>query len=197
MGLVLPLPRRARQSRSRSPFEDCPLRFWKDTSGRYLDRATVPHGLLKDGKTPELDGFTARNGRTYRGIIEVDRDEWKLKVRSAGWNEESRQRHRPSTTSTTEPLGDCPLGAGSQVIETPTEFICARDLESPRRSSTRPEAPKHEERPRSARPREARAQGDREAPEPCGFVLPRTVCKREITRDEALPLPEATARPSC
>ena len=37
------------------------MRFWKDTSGRYLDRSTV-ESLLRDGESPELDGFTARTG---------------------------------------------------------------------------------------------------------------------------------------
>ena len=66
--------------------DECPMRFWKDTSGRYLDRNSVK-ALLKDGKTGTLDGFTARNGRTYKGYIEVLTDEWQLKVRSLGWNE--------------------------------------------------------------------------------------------------------------
>ena len=68
--------------------EDCPLRFWKDTSGRYIDQGTV-RTLLRYGKTGEIDGFTARSGRTYRGIMEIDRDEWKITVTSAGYNQES------------------------------------------------------------------------------------------------------------
>ena len=47
---------------SEQPLEDrdadCPMRFWKDTSGRYLDPGAVK-ALLKDGLTPILDGFTA------------------------------------------------------------------------------------------------------------------------------------------
>ncbi|HEU4430757.1 MAG TPA: DNA topoisomerase, partial [Myxococcota bacterium] len=58
---------------------DCPMRFWKDTSGRYLDRRAVA-ALIKEGRTPVLDGFTARSGRTYRASLEVDRDEWRLQV---------------------------------------------------------------------------------------------------------------------
>ena len=27
--------------------------------------------VVRGGKTPEIDGFTARNGRTYRGTMEV------------------------------------------------------------------------------------------------------------------------------
>ena len=54
--------------------DDCPMRFWKDTSGRYLNPTAV-EALLADGVTPILDGFTARNGRTYKGQIEVDREE--------------------------------------------------------------------------------------------------------------------------
>jgi len=147
--------------------EDCSMRFWKDTSGRYLDRQTV-RALLRDGKTAELDGFTARNGRTYRGVIEVDRDEWKLVVRSVGWNEEAASE-QPEYEVDPEPLGRCPFDEDCSIVESPTQFVCERKLKEA-------ELSKEEIRQR-------KADG---ALQSCGFVLPRTVCKREITRDEAL-----------
>ena len=110
--------------------DDCPMRFWKDTSGRYLN-ATAVEALLADGVTPILDGFTARNGRTYKGQIEVDREEWKLKVRSAGWNEEAAS-DTPEYEVDERALGDCPLGCGRKIIETPTEFSCEERLEAER-----------------------------------------------------------------
>jgi DNA topoisomerase-3 len=147
--------------------EDCPMRFWKDTSGRYLDRDTV-RTLLKDGKTGELDGFTARNGRTYRGYIEIDDEEWKLKVRSSGWNDEATS-DQPEYDVNPEPLGRCPFEEDCEIIESPTQFVCERKLKEAELS--REEIKKR------------KAEG---APQSCGFVMPRTVCKREITRDEAL-----------
>jgi DNA topoisomerase-3 len=147
--------------------EDCPMRFWKDTAGRYLDRAAV-EALLRDGHTGVLDGFIARNGRTYRGSIEIDRDQWKLTVNSEGWNEEAAS-DQPEYEVNTEPLGRCPICEEFDVVETPTQFACAERLKE---------------------------QGDREGPaekgkrrrkpKVCGFVMPRTVCKREITREEFL-----------
>jgi DNA topoisomerase-3 len=147
--------------------EDCPMRFWKDTSGRYLDRQTV-RTLLRDGKTGEIDGFTARNGRTYRAIIEIDDEEWKLKVRSVGWNEDQAS-DQPEYDVNPEPLGRCPFEEECSIIESPTQFVCERKLKEA--EFTREEL------------KQRKAEG---VPQSCGFVLPRTVCKREITRDEAL-----------
>ena len=169
--------------------EDCPMRFWKDTSGRYLDSGAV-RALLKDGETPILDGFTARNGRTYRAHIEIDRDEWKLKVRSAGWNEESAS-DIPEYEVNSEPLGPCLIDPSHQIIETSTEFSCALRLES---RAEKEKAAAEQKAKAAAEAAAAAAAGEdvkktrrkKQAPDACTFVLPRTVCKREITRDEAL-----------
>jgi DNA topoisomerase-3 len=165
--------------------DDCPMRFWKDTSGRYLDEGAV-RALLADGVTPILDGFTARSGRTYKGQIEVDRDEWKLKVRSAGWNEEAAS-DTPEYDIDERPLGDCPLGCGSKVVETATEYSCEQRLaaEKALADAKAAEARMSDEDRKAAI--SARRKATREAKtKPCTFVLPRTVCKREIVRDEAL-----------
>ena len=148
--------------------EDCTMRFWKDTSGRYLDRQAMKT-LLRDGNSGELDGFTARNGRTYRGVIEVDDEEgWRLKVRSIGWNEESTS-DQPEYEVNPEPLGRCPFDEDCSIVESPLQFVCERKLKEA-------EFSKEEIKQR-------KADG---VPQSCGFVFPRTVCKREITRDEAL-----------
>ena len=140
--------------------DDCSMRFWKDTSGRFLDRRSVA-ALLRDGKTGELDGFTARNGRTYRGTIELDREAWKLKVRSLGYNEDGVS-DQPEYEVNPEPLGRCPFDEECEVVESPTQFVCERKL------------------------KEAELGKDESRPKSCGLAFPRTVCKREITRDEAL-----------
>ncbi len=146
--------------------EDCPMRFWKDTSGRYLDTRTL-RALLEDGESGEIDGFTARSGRTYRGVITLDKDEWKLKVKSAGWNDESSV-DTPEYDVNTDPLGRCPFEEDCQIIETPTLFVCER---------------KQKEDELTKEERKQRKEDG--VPQSCGWVFPRTVCKREITRDEA------------
>jgi DNA topoisomerase-3 len=146
--------------------EDCPMRFWKDTSGRYLDKRTL-RNLLENGESGEIDGFTARSGRTYRGVITVDKDEWKLKVKSAGWNDESSS-DIPEYDVNPEPLGRCPFEEECSIIESPTLFVCERKLKEDEISK--------EER------KQRKEDG---VPQSCGWVFPRTVCKREITRDEA------------
>lgn len=139
--------------------KDCPMRFWKDTSGRYLDTGAVK-ALLKDGKTGTLDGFTARSGRTYKGHIEIEKEEWKLKVRSEGWNEESVS-DIPEYEVNTDAVAKCPVCKERDVIETPTEFSCTDRLED-----------------KGVDEKGKKIKG-------CPFVMPRTVCKREIARDEA------------
>jgi len=160
------------------PEQDCPMRVWKDTSGRYLDRTAVS-ALLKDGKTPVLDGFTARNGRTYKGTIEIDTEEWKLKVRSEGWNED-QTNDQPEYEVNTEPLGRCPFSEECEVIETPTQFICTTRLKADE------ELVAFREAKRLAKERGEDPPDKPEKPDHAGFLMPRTVCKREITRDEAL-----------
>lgn len=140
--------------------DDCPMRFWKDTSGRFLDRASV-EALLRDGKTGPLDGFTARNGRTYKGTIEIEREDWKLKVRSLGWNQGEGVNAMPEYDVDSGPLGRCPFEEECSVVESPTHFICERAL------------------------KEEDLGDEDERPKSCGFVFPRTVCRREIVRDEA------------
>ena len=155
---------RCREVPDRAPEQDCPMRFWKDSSGRYLDPASL-RVLLRDGRTGPLDGFTARSGRTYRAFLEVDREKWQVKVRSLGWNEGEGTSDEPEYEVNQEPVGTCPVDGQASVVETPRLFVCERALR------------------REERQREGVAAG--ELPEGCSFVLPRTVCKREITRDEA------------
>ncbi|HVP30098.1 MAG TPA: DNA topoisomerase III [Myxococcota bacterium] len=143
------------------PAEDCPVRIWKDTSGRYIDRAAV-RALLRDGRTGVLDGFTARDGRTYKGRLEFDPETFQVKVRSEGASEDGNASGAPEYEVNPEPLGVCPRGEGCRVVESPSQFVCERRLLDETQG-------KDESRPKS-----------------CGFVLPRTVCKREITREEAL-----------
>ncbi len=141
--------------------EPTPMLFWKDTSGRYINREVV-ETLLRDGKTGVLDGFTARDGRTYKGVIEIDREAWRMKVRSVGPGEGESASAALEYEVDPEPLGRCPFDEECQVVESPTLFVCERKLKESE-------------------------HGKREdAPKSCGFQLPRTVCKREITRDEAL-----------
>jgi DNA topoisomerase-3 len=157
---------------------DCPVRFWKDTSGRYLDRMTVA-ALIRDGKSPTVDGFTARDGRTYKGHLELDRDTWKVLVRSEGFSGEGESA-QPEYEVNPEPLGRCPLCEDQDVVETPTQFACAGRLKAQEEDAQR-KAERQAAGGKRLTPAERAAE-----PKPCGFVLPRTVCKREITREEAL-----------
>jgi DNA topoisomerase-3 len=158
--------------------DDCPMRFWKDTSGRYLNRDAVS-ALLRDGKTGTLDGFTARNGRTYKGFIEVDREEWKLVVKSLGYNEGEGVSELVEYDVNPDPLGPCPFGEGCSVVESPTHFLCERQFKIDQLKNEK------SEKGEDGKTEGAQDGDSEELPKGCGFVFPRTVCKREITRDEA------------
>ena len=146
--------------------EDCPLRLWKDISGRYLDKRTLRE-LLAQGTSNEVDGFTARNGRTYRGVLWIDDEEWKVKVKSSGWNEDLAS-DTPEYDVNPEPLGRCPFEEDCAIVESPTLFVCERKLKQAELNREEQKKRKEDGHPQS-----------------CGFVMPRTVCKREITREEA------------
>jgi DNA topoisomerase-3 len=160
------------------PNDDCPLRIWKDTSGRYIDRTTVAT-LLRDGKTGVLEGFVARGGRAYRGHLEIDHDEWRVRVFSEGWSEESASE-TPEYEVNPAPLGVCPQSDECEVVETPSHFACTTRLAAEETQAAFREAR------RLAREKGAAPPPKPEQPDHPGIVLPRTVCKREITRDEAL-----------
>jgi DNA topoisomerase-3 len=160
------------------PLDSCPMLLWKDSFGRYLDRGSAA-ALLRDGKTPVLDGFTARNGRTYKGVLEFDFDEGRLMVTSEGWNEDSVSEVAEYEVNA-EPLGQCPLGKNCNVFETPTHFICDE------RKREDDEKAAYKEARKLARERGEKAPPKPDKPDHPGFILPRTVCKREITRDEAM-----------
>ena len=84
--------------------------------------------------------------RTYRGSIEIDREQWKLSVSSEGWNEEATS-DQPEYEVNTEPLGRCPICEDFDVVETPTHFSCAERL----KEQTEPEPPPEKGKKRKKR----------------------------------------------
>ncbi len=160
--------------------EDCPFRIWKDKSGRYIDRRTVER-LLEKGETGELEGFTYRDGRTYNARLSLEDGEVQLHAVQGSAGE--RISDVPEYDVNEQPLGPCPMGCGSDVVETPTQFRCTSGQEG---------AANNQEKARKwAEERKAAGQPLRKykvpaEDQPCPFVLPRTVCKREMTRDDCL-----------
>ena len=138
--------------------EDCPFRIWKDKAGRYMDHTTV-RTLLKEGQVGPLEGFSYRDGRSYAGTLCLEED-GELRLEAVEGSVGERASDTPEYEVNAQPLGSCPMGCGREVIETPTDFVCQTRLAST-------------------------ARGTKKDPHECSFVLPRTVCKREIMRDEA------------
>lgn len=137
---------------------DCPFRIWKDKSGRYIDRKTV-ETLLRDKTTGELDSFRDLRGRTYKGVLSLDGKDVVLRP-LAGSERADEGVAVVEFPVNPEPLATCPIHKddGCQIIETPTDFICQRR-------------------------RQQVEAGERK---PVGALLPRLVCKREMTREEAI-----------
>jgi DNA topoisomerase-3 len=151
---------------------DCPFRIWKDKSGRYIDRETVRE-LLHQGKSPMLDGFTTRQGRTYKGTLEIEDGQIVLK-RAAGAEGDDTGFAPPEYEVNETPLGKCPVCKEGDVMETRATFVCSKGLAVLKkidRDETTSYVLKKKEIP--------------EDMQYCPFLLPRTICKREITREEA------------
>jgi DNA topoisomerase III len=140
------------------PEQDCKFRLWKDKAGRYMDRETA-RTLLEKGETRELEGFSYRDGRTYNGVLKLE--DLELKIAPVAGSAGERTSDVSEYEVDDRPLGPCPVDNTNAVIEQSAYFVCASNPE------------------RETKPRE-------DGTKPCPFVLPRTVCKREITRDEAV-----------
>lgn len=155
--------------------EDCTFRIWKDKSGRYIDRTTVVE-LLTHGKTRVLDGFTTRQGRTYRGQLVLEAGEVVLQgVAGNSDGEDNAGNETPEYEVNDAPVATCPVCKTGEVVETRATFICNKGRDLLRRLG-RDEASLFSLKKRDI-PEDA---------EYCTFLMPRTVCKREITREDAI-----------
>ncbi len=156
---------------------DCPFRIWKDKSGRFVDRRSVEE-ILRDGKTRALDGFTTNPERppvrTFRGVLELLPD-GKLELKRLEGGEGGDEPEAPPAYEiNTDPLGECPVCHAASVMETAGSYVCANALAVLQKLGRDPTS--------------LRRVAKKDIPEGmayCSFALPRTVCRREITRGEA------------
>jgi DNA topoisomerase-3 len=164
---------------------DCPFRVWKDKAGRYMDRQTV-RTLLEKGETGELEGFIARDGRVYGGTLSLQGGEVVLNPVRGSASEHLTEVAEHEVDP--EPLGPCPHPdcphPGSVIVETPTQFRCRGAIERDEQNDAKARLWEAEHNPPGAKRRRHYRVPDEDRA--CPFVLPRTVCKREITREEAL-----------
>ncbi|MCP4006133.1 MAG: DNA topoisomerase III [bacterium] len=161
--------------------DDCPMRIWKDKSGRYIDHNTV-RVLLDKAETDEMEGFTSRDGRMYNARLTLEEGEVQLHAIQGSWGE--RVDDSPEYEVNEDPLGPCPTGCGSFVIETPTHFICKAGMEKAAVNAEKARVWESENNaPDAKRKKRYKIPEDEKH---CPMILPRTVCKREIARDEAV-----------
>jgi DNA topoisomerase III len=173
-GLPKKREKKGKKEESDEPeIQDCPFRIWKDKSGRYIDVETVKE-MLADKKTRVLDGFQTRQGRTYRGQLELIDGEIQLKRVAGGEEDGEGLPGLPEYEVDERSLGTCPVCKEGDVVETRATYLCSRGLavlKKLERDDTTTFPVKKREVP--------------EGMEYCPFLMPRTICKREITREEA------------
>jgi DNA topoisomerase-3 len=116
--------------------------------------------LLEKGTTGELDSFRDMRGRTYKAILSLEGKDLVLKPIAGSTEEGGDAVTQIEFEVNPEPLGPCPIHKDEEclVVESPTHFIC------------------------QSRQKQIEA-GERK---PTGILLPRLVCKREMSRAEAL-----------
>lgn len=138
--------------------EGCGFIIWKERNGRYLDRVTVRE-LLENGETPLLEGFLSANGQGYSAV---------LKLNEKGELELLSEDGKPvgggglaEITADSQILTKCPLHEDCMVYETETTFQCEGKGE------------------------QAEDEGGKK-PKKVVAILPKVVCKRELSADEAL-----------
>ena len=164
--------------------DDCSFRIWKDRSGRFMDPRTV-RLLLDKGETPELDGFTARDGRVYSATLALE--DGKLELHPIRGSSSDRATDEVEYDVDPDPLAPCPLSGcaheDSRIVETPTHFRCGAGI---RKQEENLEKARVWEAENNVAGKRRRRYKPPEEDVACPFALPRTVCKRELTRDEAL-----------
>jgi hypothetical protein len=137
--------------------------------------------LLEKGETDEIEGFATRDGRTYNARLTLE--DGQVVLHPVAGSSGERVSETVEYDVDDAPLGPCPMGCGTQVVETPTHFQCqagiAKQLENEKKARDF----------EASQPQDGKRRKRYKVPDedkPCPFLVPRTVCKREITREEAL-----------
>jgi len=93
--------------------EGCPFIFWKDTSGRYFDRATAAR-LMAEGSLESLHGFFSRTDEEYDATVSIDaQGSVRTKGNGAG-----------AVEASDEPVGACPVCADGTVRSGADGYAC-------------------------------------------------------------------------
>ena len=174
------------------PDTGCDFKVWKDVSHRYMTRSNVEQ-LLEVGKTHLLDGFRTKSGRDFKATCELQAGKLRLiddeghsdfvtpmdtaaGAFPTGRPQDAGSSHRqaphwakgagkdqggpaaPAASASDRPsLGACPMhGPDCQVLVTRGAFVCARRLKAFAAGETQPQ----------------------------GVMIPRILCKRELTPTE-------------
>jgi len=173
-----------------APNTGCGFRMWKEISGRYLDRSNATT-LVEDGATGELEGFKTKSKQDYKaqlvirtgkvvvrsqdGEAAADSDPFVSsdshgamgrgpKGRGAGTRFGSKSGRQGASKAPSDGppvervvVAACPVHPeGCQVVETRGAYVCMTRLA-------------------------AFARGEQN---PSGLMIPRILCKRELTQAE-------------
>lgn len=158
----------------------CGFRLSKDLGVRYLDRKTVT-SLLANGKTAVIEGLVSsgpassgREGKARPGALALRQGQVVLQIMDAagGLIEQALQGVAPRPTTPTksgrQPVGACPVHPQDcQVIETRGAWLCTTRLQ----------------------------QLQSGVSEPIGTFLPKLVCGRQLSVEDAKAFIESGATP--
>ena len=136
----------------------CKFIIWKDRSGRYIDSDTAKE-LVNTGKTGILEGFPGGNNQSYKASLRLNPQSYEVEF--AGESQASSGYNPGSAPLEELPVDPTPIGA------CPFHPDC-RVIETSTHYCCEKKC--------------VEAQAHKS-----GFILPRVVCKRAITREELLP----------
>jgi len=138
--------------------------LWKEFRGRYINRSLAKK-LLDERDSGPLEGFVTMRGRPYSGRIRLS-DELQLEFEQVAGLKSSDddgvvEPELASFPVDPSPFLPCPRCDTGKVVETSTHFECHQP--------------------------EADGKQDPKGKPGCGLVIPRLVCKRELTRADVTP----------
>ena len=114
-----------RESFRRFSCAKCGFFIWKDLAGREFSIAEA-ETLLRDGETPEMEGFRSRLGREFAAAVFLRRDDETGIWRGVfDFDRSSGAEMSPEELQTKESVGACPK-CGATVRDVGGRFVCEK-----------------------------------------------------------------------
>ena len=103
--------------------QNCDYSIWKIMAGRQLEAQEVEI-LLKEGKTPLLEGFMSKMGRPFSAIVLLDENQKPIFEFA---QKEEVSAHNPIELTADKQVGQCPQ-CGANVYDLEKAYVCENKL---------------------------------------------------------------------